>query len=208
MPASNETPGTPAPQAGNGEPPQEGTAAAGQAPAAANGQDPGAGDGQGGETAEERATRLERELRETRAEAAKYRREAGDLKTAQQRASEQGLSEVEREAKRAAAAEARAQELEGQLREQALRTAAVAAATKLNYRNPELAYRLLDSSAVEWSDETGQPRNVESLLRELAKSETYLVRAGGSDYGGGNRGPTPSTEPSMNELMRAALGKG
>ena len=46
-------------------------------------------------------------------------------------------------------------------------------------------------------------------LRELAQREPYLVKgAAGADYGGGARGEAPPAQPSMNELLRSALGKG
>ena len=128
------------------------------------------------ESAEEKATRLERELSETRAEAAKNRRKAQDLERAQQQqAQQQGMSELERAVAAQKAAEERATALEAQVRAQAIESATSATAARLNYRNPAIAHRLLDQAALEF-DDAGQPKNAEPLLRELAKAEPYLVK--------------------------------
>ena len=201
-------------------PPEDGASGAqaatgSQAQAATQADDQGSGAGEAGaaqqgsgsETAEERADRLERELAETRREAGKYRTQARTLEQQQQAAAQAGLTELEREKQARAAAEQQAATLTSQLRDQALRTAAVAAATKLNFRNPELAYRLLNAGEVEYTDE-GQPKNVESLLRDIAKAETYLTKPAGQDFGGGTRGQQGEAQPTMNDILRGAFGKG
>lgn len=205
--------GTGEPQAGNAGAPQAGDPATGQAPAAATGQEPAAdpqqgaaATGQPAETADDKATRLERELGEARREAAKYRTQAGTLERAQQAAAQAGMSELERATAAQAAAEQRASQLEAQVRDQAVRATTTAAAAKLNFRNPDLAHRLLDQGDLEF-DEAGMPKNAEKLLRELATREPYLVKAAGQDYGGGTRGGQPDGQPGMNELLRAAIGR-
>lgn len=194
-------------QAAAGAQPQEGAKPTGQEPAAAQGQEPAAGAaGAAEESPEERADRLERELKETRAEAARNRRKAQDLETAQAKAAEAGMSELERAQAAQRAAEERATALEAQVRTQGIRSAALTAATKLGFRNPEVAYRLLDRDELEFTDE-GEPKNVEALLRKLATSESYLVKgAAAGDYGGGNRGGQQEpAQPGMNELIKAAI---
>ncbi len=93
----------------------------------------------------------------------------------------------------------------GQRQEQSLRLATVTAATKLGFRNPELAYRLLDQGAVTFDPE-GAPKNVEKLLTDVAKAEPYLVAD--TDFGGGQRGATPGGKADMNDLIRQAAGRG
>lgn len=201
--------GTGEPQAGATGEPQAGDPATGQAPAAATGQAPAAGAAQepagDNESAADKAARLEREVADLRKENAKHRTTAQQLERERQEAAQAGMTELEREKAARAAAEARAGELEANLRSQAVRAATTQAAGRLNYRNPELAHRLIDASELEF-DEHGEPKNAEKLLRDLATREPYLVKAAGQDFGGGNRGgPAPAGEPGMSELLRAAL---
>lgn len=93
---------------------------------------------------------------------------------------------------------------DAQAREQSLRLATVTAAQKLGYRNPDMAYRLLDPGAVQFAED-GTPRNVEKLLSDLAKAEPYLLTS--TDFGGGQRGASASGSTNMNDLIRAAAGR-
>jgi hypothetical protein len=198
-------PGDGAGQAPGSTPPQEGNQAGGQEPPAGSGQAPAADPPATGETAEARATRLERELKDTRAEAAAHRRRAQELERTQQEAAQAGMTELEREQAARKVAEDRAATLEASLRGQALESAAVSAATRLGFRNPELAVRLLDPAAIEYTEE-GKPKNTEALLKAVAQAEPYLIKGGaGGDYGGGHRGDTPPAKPGMNDLIRTVL---
>lgn len=198
--------GAPTGQAPGDAQPPAGTTAGGQEPQAGSGQAPAAGAQQqpSTESPDDRAARLERELGEARKEAASYRTKASALERAQAEAAQAGMTEAERTAAKQAELERANTELLGQLREQGVRTAAVEAATKLGYRSPDVAYRLLNRAELEFND-AGQPKNVERLLRELLQAEPYLGKAAGADYGGGQRGTTPSGAPDMNELLRAAI---
>jgi type II secretory pathway pseudopilin PulG len=212
MGGDGTAPGGAAPQAGGAPAPQAGAPAGGQEPPSGSGQapsgDPPAAGSGDGESLEARANRLERELRETRNEAATNRRRAQELERTATAAAQAGMTELEREQARATAAEQRAQALEAQVQAQALETATVSVATRLGFRNPELAYRLVDRSAVDYNKD-GRPTNVEALLAELAKSDPYLLKSAGGDYGGGDRGKPPEGgKPSMNELIRTAMGRG
>lgn len=201
------TDGAGEPQAGTTGEPQAGAAAGGQAPQPGSGQAPsGEQQQQAGasETAEQRADRLERELAETRREAAGHRTRAQALERERAEAARAGMTEAEKAAARAAELEQQNAALQARLRDSALTSVAVAAATKLNFRNPELAVRLLDRAAIEWTDD-GTPKGVEAQLRQLATNDPYLTKAAAGDYGGGNRGQAPSSQPGMNELLNAVL---
>jgi hypothetical protein len=95
-------------------------------------------------------------------------------------------------------------------RDNSVRMASLTEATKMKFRNPDLAYRLIDRGAVEFDSKTGEPKNVEALMKSVLDANPYLAGpAGGPDFGGGPRGEsTGNGEPSMNELLRAAAGKG
>lgn len=113
------------------------------------------------------------------------------------------LPDLEKSQRRVA--ELEAQIAEGQTREQerSIRVAAIEAASKLGFRTPSIAYRLLDRAEISFAED-GTPKNVEALLRKIAEAEPYLVRDGQPDFGGGKRGDSPSSSPDMNALLRAA----
>lgn len=197
------------PQAGAGAEPPAGNAGSGQEPPSGQGQEPAAGAGPAtgdGETAEQRLARMEREMAELRRENAGYRTRQREAEQEAERQRQAGLSEAQRTAEAATRLEEENRALREQVRSAALTSAAVAAATKLGFRNPELAVRLLDRSAIEWTDD-GQPKGVEQQLRELAKADPYLAKSAAGDYGGGGRGEAPGGDgrPGMNELLHAAL---
>ena len=124
---------------------------------------------------------LQRELAEARREAAKHRTDLRKVTDAQ-------LSESERLQRRVAELEAERAEIATRDRERAIRLAALEAAARLGFRDPDLAVRLVDPSAVETSAD-GTPRNVERLLAEVLARSPYLGRTGvAPDFGGGGGG--------------------
>lgn len=189
---------------------QAATTTSGQEPPAAIGQAPAAGTASGttdgGETAEQRADRLERELAETRREAAKHRTTAQQLEREKQERERAGQTAEQQQEARLAELERENAELKASQAADRLRAATTTVAAKLGFRNPDIAHRLLDSAAITYNDE-GKATNLESLLRAIATAEPYLTTAAGQDFGGGNRGGsgTGTGEPTMNELMHAAL---
>lgn len=211
-----EATGAAAPQAGAAAQPQAGTTTSGQEPPAAPGQEPAAAGssgtgsetgnaaGSGGETAESKAARLERENADLRKEQAANRTKLNKIEADQRAAATAGLSDLEKAQAAEKEARDRAATLEQQLADTRVRSATFEAAARLGFRNPEVAYRLLDRSDLEL-DAEGQPKNVEKLLKELLQREPYLGKGAGGDFGGGNRGGTPDTAPGMNELLRAAF---
>jgi hypothetical protein len=86
-------------------------------------------------------------------------------------------------------------------RDDTLRLKAAASARSLGFKNPDIAYALIASS-VEFDDE-GQPKNVEKLLGEIAKSDAYLINGTGDAGLGPRDGPPKGTD--MNALIRQAV---
>lgn len=140
------------------------------------------------------AAALEKELREARKEAAKYRTRAQALEDEKKSESEKQAEELVRLRETNAALLAQQREVSTQL-------AASAAARRLNFRNPDLAFSMV-ASRVEY-DETGKPKNVDKLLEDLAKSDTYLVN-GTKDFGQGPRGTAPSGGANIDQMIRSA----
>lgn len=191
--AQGQAPSTPQPQAGAESPPQAGGAQMGQAPSATGET------GTGNESA-----KLREELEEARREAAKLRAESKRRADADKAAEDAKLSEAERIQRELAELKAKNQELEQRDRENAFQRSAISVATKLGFRNPDMAARLIDRTQVDWTD-AGQPRNLERLLGEILRSDPYLGRST-PDFGGGNRGGTPQGT-DMNAFIRRAAGR-
>jgi hypothetical protein len=145
------------------------------------------------------AAALQRELAEARREAAKYRTDLRKVTDAQ-------LTESERLQRRVAELEQERAESAARDRERAVRLAALEAAAKLGFRDPDLAVRLVDPTAVEVRDD-GTPKDVERLLSEVLTRSPYLARPGAAaDFGGGVRGSGP-LGTDMNRLIRRAAGR-
>lgn len=82
---------------------------------------------------------------------------------------------------------------------------ATTTASKLSFRSPALAHRLIDRSELTF-DGDGRPTNVEKLLKAIAEAHPELVKPG-ADYGGGDRGTAPGGV-DMNTLIRRGAGRG
>lgn len=184
-----ETTGVEAPQAGATTQPQAGTSSSGQQPGAQTSAAAASGtDGQDTAT-------LVRERDEARREAAKHRTELQrfqQAQDAQQKTLEQRLADLEK-------ANNELVERESETRVEA---AIVAAATRLGFRNPDLAAPIIRSRVVV---EDGRAKNVDQLLKELISKDPYLARSA-PDLGGGNRGSGPQGT-DMNALIRRAAGR-
>jgi len=145
---------------------------------------------------EERAARREAEKRAATTEA-----ELKKIKDAQ-------LSETERREARLAELESQNATLAAAVQRHRLEAAATAAARKANFWDPDLAYALLDQSAVEF-DADGKPKNVEALVKAIAADKPRLINggAGAPDFGGGHRGAPAGGGGDMNEAIRRAAGR-
>lgn len=187
------------PQAGASSPPQAGGAQTAQAASATDESGTGSSD--------QPETMSPDEARKLRSESASLRKRLADLEKAQQATEEAKLSELEKAQKRSAELERQIADLQSREQERTAQYAAQAAATRLGFRSPDLAYRLLDRSEIEFADD-GTPKNVERLLKALLEKEPYLAAPANPDFRGGDRGKPPGGQPSMNELLRAAAGRG
>lgn len=49
-------------------------------------------------------------------------------------------------------------------------------AAQYNLADPDDAFRLLDKDAIEFDEDSGQPTNIEDLIKDLAKQKPYLVK--------------------------------
>ena len=142
---------------------------------------------------------LQRELAEARREAAKHRTDLRKVTDAQ-------LTETERLQRRVTELEQEREAIASRDRERAIRLAALEAAARLGFRDPDLAVRLVDASAVETRDD-GTPKNVERLLADVLARSPYLGRPStAADFGGGQRGAGPAGT-DMNSLIRRAAGR-
>lgn len=197
---SGETQGASGTQAAPGTQPQAGDA---QAQAA------GTRASQAGEASQESENldpvALARELRETRAEAAKYRREARSLTEAAQAAENAKLPEQERKDRRLAELEAAQKGWDRERKDWRTEKAVVQTAVRLGYRDPGDAYALLDRDALEF-DENGNPTNVEKLLEALAETKAYLTGAPGRGSFDQGRQGTARSGQTMDDLLRGATG--
>lgn len=182
--------------------------------AADAGQQQGTGDtGDAGQTGETKHF-TEAEVQQiVQSRIAAERKKIGDVGELRRKASEfdklqeASKTELEKERDRAAKAEQKAADLEQRLRQREVRDTVTTAALRLGFHDPEDAWRLLDSDALEL-DEDGEPKNVEPLLKKLAERKPHLVKANGSgsaDFG--PRGNGASNSGDMNALIRRGAGR-
>ncbi len=146
------------------------------------------------------------DLGKLRRENAGLRGRLRTLEKAEEERQQASMTEVERLKAQLAAKDSEIAELRTRDGERTVRLAVVEVANRLGFRNPEMAYKLLDADAVVRDDE-GNPTNVEKLLKNLLEKEPYLGKAPGSpDYGAGQRGRSPDSTPGMSELLKKAAG--
>lgn len=171
--------------------PQAGTA---EAPVAGQQPQAGAGTPQAMD-----AETLQRELAAARREAAGYRTKLKGFE-------DRDKTESEKQVERIRELEASLDTQQGIQMESRLEIAAYAAARKLGYRSPEIAYRLIAPVEVDFDDD-GKPTNVADLLADIAKREPYLTTGGSGDAGLGPRGSQPGNGIGMNDIIRKAAGR-
>lgn len=115
----------------------------------------------------------------------------------------------------------RADALEAKLQKNTLRTEALQEAGKLKFRNPAVAYKLIDPDDVDWDDD-GRPTNIARLLQRELRDNAYLARRtrtdngdddddkGGGADGGAGRGSGGKATGSgfINDTIREMAGRG
>lgn len=198
-PDGGQAPADGAPPAGTPPP------AAGQAPAATPtptpppvDDDPDAGLDEAG---------LRAALKKVRGEAAGNRTK---LREHEERAEAERLAkltDIERAQAERDAALASSTAKDKTIRDLRARTVILESATRAGFRNPELAYRLVDVDSLEF-DNDGRPKGVDAALRKLLEADPYLGKApAGGDFGGGPRGGGNGDGQDMNAFIRRAAGR-
>lgn len=151
--------------------------------------------------------KVQRDAKEAREEAARYRTERNDLKTKvteHERANETEVQRRERETKER---DEETERLRQEVKSLRVGTVVKDAATKARAFNPDVVLRMIAGSIE--TGEDGKPTNVDALLKDLKKSDPYLFRREGSnDAGHGNEnGDEGGTPLNMNDQLRRAAGK-
>lgn len=114
--------------------------------------------------------RLKRE-KEKHADYDDLKKAADELKAIK----ESQLSETEKLTKRLAELETAKTQAETRARETLIRSAVISEAAKLNFNDPDDAYRLLDLSTVK-VDDTGKVEGAIEAVKALAESRKYLIK--------------------------------
>lgn len=146
-------------------------------------------------------------LKRTRGEAAGYRTKLREREEADEAARRAAMTDLERaQAERDEARNALA-ERDRTMRDLRARTVILESATKAGFRNPELAYRLVDLEDLEFTAD-GSPKGVDAALRKLLERDPYLGKTqNGGDFGGGPRGSGGASGDDMNAFIRRAAGR-
>lgn len=147
------------------------------------------------------AEKVDKDAREARAEAARYRTERNQFQTEAQTLRQQNETDAERQQREAQERQERLERLEQENRTLKVGSAIQKAAQDAKAFNPALISSMLDSRVT--LDDQGNPTNLQDLLRELRQSDPYLFKradANGGDGGGQEGQPTGS----MNDVIRAA----
>ena len=156
---------------------------------------------------------LAKERRETAAKA------QADIEAAQQRAREEAEAKaLEEQGKHKELAEQRAAELErvrtereqeqSRWRDRVIRSEIRVAATQANFIDPDDAYRLLDHSALTFSDE-GDITNAAEQIKALAERKPHLVKSTTAPLHGARPTPqpdnyTPTRDDIKNQYLKQA----
>lgn len=113
-------------------------------------------------------------VKQLRTEAANYRTKLAALEAKAKAEDDAKLSETEQLKKKLVDMETLHTKDAQERLERTTRYEVELAASKLNIVDPEAAYKLLDQSALEYSED-GTPKNIEAALKALVASKPYLV---------------------------------
>jgi hypothetical protein len=143
-----------------------------------------------------------------RTKAGRLEKEVERLRKAEEERQNASLSEVDRLKKELAERDAAVEAAAASAKADRLSGAALAAASRLGFVDPEIAERFLDAARVEW-DDNGRPTNVSSLLEAELKARPYLKASYTQppDLGQGNRGRSgvPLTRDAIAKMSSAEI---
>lgn len=150
-------------------------------------------------------------IKAQRASERKYKTQLTEALAELKQIKDKDLPEQERAKSERDEAVQRAEKAEQQLKKAAVRTVALEEATNLKFRNPTLAYRLIDHDEVEYDGD--EPSNIKALLKDLLKQDPYLKGRRQTEEGdedeedddaGAGRGRKPRAFDMNSEIRRQA----
>lgn len=147
-------------------------------------------------------TVLERELKEARSEAGKYRKALRDLEAKLKEYEDEKLSEKEKAEKRMEEALARAKELELQYRTAVLSYEIKLQAQKRGIIDPDVVLKLIDLEALKLED--GQVNGLEMELDKLQKEKPFLFSASSKSATNPNR-TIPFSYEDLSKMSEAEI---
>ena len=125
---------------------------------------------------------VQAELEETRKalksanrESAQRRLKLEELEKAEADRQEAELSEMEKLQKKLSDQQAELERVQREARQERVKAAVIAEANKLDFQDPEDAYRLIDLSTVEVEGD-GKVEGVTELLKALAEQKPYMIK--------------------------------
>jgi hypothetical protein len=119
---------------------------------------------------------LRKALKAANSESAARRKKLEEIEAADNERKTKDLSDAEKALKRAQDAEAKAAEAETRWRTSTIRHAVETTAGKLNFTDPDDAFRLADLAGVEIDASTNKVIGVEDALKALAKAKPHLLK--------------------------------
>jgi uncharacterized phage infection (PIP) family protein YhgE len=123
----------------------------------------------------ERAMATIKKLRGFEKDNKALKKQLSTYEAAKKKRQEEEMSELEKAQKLLAEEKQSREELETNFTSSNIQHAVELTAAKMDFQNPEDAYRLADLSEVEITDE-GKVEGVEKALKDLAKSRPYLIK--------------------------------
>lgn len=119
---------------------------------------------------------LQRELAETRRRSAEYRRKLREKEEQEAQAQREAMTELDRLKADNEALTAEVARLSAERKQEKVDRQVFGLAPSLNLVDPEVVARLIDRSEVEFDDDSGNPTNVEALVKEVIRTKPYLVQ--------------------------------
>lgn len=145
--------------------------------------------------------KVDKDAKEARQEAARYRTERNALQQQAEAAQRQNETDAQRQEREAAERQERLEALEAENRTLKVGTAIQKAATDAKAFNPALIASMLDAKVT--LDDQGNPTNLPDLLKDLRQSDPYLFKR--ADQNGGEGGDAAPAAGSMNDLIRGQV---